>query len=40
MLFLFRREAVYHSMHMHDPRTISKEETWWRMNNVEKFKRR
>ncbi len=34
------REAVYHSMHMRDRRTISKEETWWGMNNVEKFKRR
>ena len=32
------REAVFHSMHMRDPRTISKETTWWGMNNVEKFK--
>ncbi|KAF5050586.1 hypothetical protein DSECCO2_427910 [anaerobic digester metagenome] len=33
-------EAVFHSMHMSDPRTISKEETWWGMNNVDKFKQR
>ena len=32
------REAVFHSMYMRDPRTISKKTTWWGMNNVEKFK--
>lgn len=34
------RESVYHSMYMRDLRIISKETTWWGMNNVEKFRRR
>lgn len=34
------REAVYHSMHMRDHRTISKEDTWWGMNHVDDFRGR